>query len=214
MAVIDAVFFDVDGTLVDAREDIANAMNFTLRKLDIEERPEELIVSYIGTGVKDLARKCLGPDNKGLTDKAVEIFSRYYIRHSTDNSRLYPHVKEILILLKGKSNYIVTNRYAEFADTTLKGLGVRDYFKDIIGGDDEKCLKPSPCVLDRFFQKTKVDKSRSIIVGDMAIDILTGKNAGILTCWVTYGLGKDDDVRPLKPDYIIDDLIELKDIIE
>jgi len=211
---IDAVFFDVDGTLVDARKDIANAMNFTLRKLNLKERPEELIVSYIGTGVKDLARKCLGPYDEALTDKAIDIFSHYYIKHATDDSRLYPHVKEILEFLKDKNNYIITNRYAEFADVTLKGFGIRDYFKDIIGGDDEKCLKPSACVLDRFFAKSKVDKARSIIVGDMTIDILTGKNSGILTCWVTYGLGKGEDARPLKPDYVIDDLIELKGIIE
>lgn len=214
MRAIDAIFFDVDGTLVDARKDIVNAINFTLRKLGLEERPEASIVSYIGTGVKDLARRSLGPENEALTDHAVDIFSRYYVAHATDTSRLYPHVEETLKHFKDKDKYIITNRYSKFADVTLKSLGIRNYFKSIIGGDDEECLKPSACVLDRFFDKSTINKSKSIIVGDMAIDILTGKNARILTCWVTYGLGKIEDVKLLKPDYIIDDLIELKGIIE
>ena len=75
-------------------------------------------------------------------------------------------------------------------------------------------MKPSACVLDTALPKLKVDKARSIIVGDMAIDIMTGKNSGIKTCWVTYGLGKAEDVEPLKPDYAIDDLIELEKIIQ
>ena len=76
------------------------------------------------------------------------------------------------------------------------------------------CLKPSACVLDKVGPRPKIDKAKSIIVGDMAIDIMTGKNSGIRTCWVTYGLGSAEEVRPLKPDYIVDDMIELKGIIK
>jgi HAD superfamily hydrolase (TIGR01549 family) len=214
MIVIDAIFFDVDGTLVDSRKDIVKAMNYTLAQLGVPEKPAEEIVSYVGTGVRDLVTKSLGKANGHLTEKGIDIFSRYYIAHSADESILYPHVKEVLEYFKAKRKFIVTNRYSQFADATLKGLGIRKYFEKIFGGDDENCLKPSACVLDKAIAMLKIDKDKAFIVGDMAIDINTGKNSGIKTCWVTYGLGKGQEVLPLKPDFIINDMIELKGIIK
>ena len=93
---VDALFFDVDGTLVNSGADIANAINYTLRSVKLSERPKDEIISYIGTGVRDLIRKSLGDENTGLTDKAIDIFSKYYMAHSADESVLYPHVKEAL----------------------------------------------------------------------------------------------------------------------
>lgn len=213
MVDIDTIFFDVDGTLVDSRQDIVRAINYTLKRLGISERPSELIVSYIGTGVKDLLRRCLGRGNIDLADKGVEIFSNYYVKHSADQSKLYPHVKETLDYFKVKRKFVLTNRFRKFADATLCELGIRKYFEDIVGGDDEDCMKPSACVLERAISKLGIDRKEAIVVGDMALDIKTGKNSGILTCWVTYGLGKRKDFRDLKPDYIIDDIIKLKDVI-
>ncbi len=209
---VNTIFFDVDGTLVDARDDIANAVNYTLTKLGLKKRPMKSIVSYIGTGVKDLIAKSLGSKNSALSGEAVEIFSRYYVDHSADDAKLYPHTQEVLEYFKDKRKIILTNRYSKFADITLIKLGIRHYFEGIIGGDDESCLKPSACVLDTF--SPKLDKDKAIIVGDMDIDIMTGKNSGVKTCWVTYGLGKSKDVRKLKPDFVIDDMLELESIIQ
>lgn len=213
MIEINHIFFDVDGTLVDSRKDIVKSINYALRKLGVKEKPFESIVSYIGTGVKDLALKSLGPGKESLADEAVRIFSEYYVAHSADEASLYPHIEETLQYFKNKKKYILTNRYSRFADATLKGLGIRHYFEDIIGGDDENCLKPSACVMDNLADRIKFDKKSSIIVGDMDIDIMMGKNSGIKTCWVTYGLGKKKDMESLKPDYVIDDIVELKKII-
>lgn len=213
MFTVDSIFFDVDGTLVDARNDIAGSVNHALKSLGIREKSVPEIVSYIGTGVKDLIRQSLGDDNLSLQEKAEEIFTGYYVKHSADTATLYPHVKEVLEHFKDKKKYILTNRYSRFAEITLNALGVGQYFEEILGGDDEDCLKPSACIIDRVLHKLKIDKSRSIIVGDMAIDVMTGKNAGIKTCWVSYGLGRLEDIRNLSPDYIVDDIIKLKSII-
>lgn len=214
MVSIDAIFFDVDGTLVDSQKDIVKAISHTLKALGAPERPEELIVSYIGTGVKDLVRKSLGGRQGALVDKGVEIFGKYYMAHATDESKLYPHVRKTLEHFSAKRKFIVTNRYEQFADATLKGLGIREYFEDIFGGDDEACLKPSACVLDKAMAALRIDKNKTLIVGDMAIDINTGKNSGIKTCWVTYGLGKKEEALAALPDFIINDMIELTRIIK
>ena len=214
MASFDIIFFDVDGTLVDATTDIANAMNHALRVLALPELPKEAIVSHIGNGVKDLIRNSLGTDDEAIIERGTKLYGDHYIAHAADETVLYPHAVDILEYLKDRRKFILTNRYASFADAALRGLGIRNYFEAIIGGDDENCIKPSACVMKRAVKQFGIDKSKSLIVGDMDIDVMTGKNAGIEVCWVTYGLGKIEEVGPLKPEYIIDDLIELKEIVK
>lgn len=211
---IDIIFFDVDGTLVDARADIVEAINHTLRQLGFSEKPFDEVVSYIGTGVRDLVRHSIPSRDDNILAKGLEIFGGYYVKHAANKCTLYPHVMETLEYFRAKRKFIATNRFSRFADATLRGLGIRDYFEDIFGGEDEKCLKPNACSIERFDANLDIKSVPSIIVGDMAIDVETGKNAGIKTCWVTYGLGKAGDVEPLDPDYVIDDIAALKKIIK
>ncbi|MFA5142656.1 MAG: HAD-IA family hydrolase [Candidatus Omnitrophota bacterium] len=213
MVYIDSIFFDIDGTLIDARGDIVTAMNYALREMGFPEKPFEEIISYVGTGVTYLISKSLGSDDDSLVAKGVELYAGYYVAHPADKASLFPHAREILEHFKKKRKIILTNRYTNFAEPVLNALGIRGYFEDIVGGDDENCLKPSACVLDPIVSKLHIDRSKSLIVGDMAIDIMTGKNSGIKTCWVRHGLGKAEDVQPLKPDFVISDLMELINII-
>lgn len=205
--------FDLDGTLVDSREDIVNAVNFTLKAVGLQGKSKQKISSYIGQGVEDLIRRSLGNKKEALLKRVLFVFEKYYRKHSTDRSILYPGVEEVLEYFKDKRKIIVTNRNYEFALLTLKALGVYDYFEDIVGGDDIGCMKPSSCPLDRAIYGLDINKEKAIIVGDMYIDILAGKKAGIITCGVTYGIGKKEDIIKVKPDFIIDQIIELKDII-
>ena len=214
MLAVDAIFFDLDGTLVDARIDIVNAMNYTLARLGYEEKGFEEIVSYVGTGVSDLISKSLGNRDGALVDKGVRIYEDRYLKHPADEAVLYPHALDILEYFSNKRKFILTNRYVRLADAVLKKMGIQKYFEDIIGGDDENCLKPSACVLDNALNKYKVDKTKAIMIGDMAVDVMAGKNSGVATCWVTYGLGTPAEVKDTKPDYIINDIGELKKIIK
>ncbi len=213
MKYIDLIIFDLDGTLVDSRDDIANAVNFTLKKIGLKEKSIAEITSYIGTGVEDLIRKSLGNKQEAFLTKALSVFEEYYRKHSTDNSVLYPNVKEILEYFNNKRKTIVTNRNYEFALIALNKLGIQDYFEDVIGGDDIGCMKPSSCPLDRSMKRLNANREKAIIVGDMDIDIVAGKTAGIITCGVTYGIGEKEDIIKAKPDFIIDDIIDLKSII-
>jgi len=214
MVGIDTIIFDLDGTLVDSRKDIVMAVNFTLRKLGLPEKPPEVVVSYIGLGIRDLIKKSLGEEKRRLVDEALKIFTRYFRKHSADKSKLYPHVKETLDYFRNKRKVVITNRNKESACITLKKLGVINYFQEIFGGDDEDCIKPSACPLDRVCSKLGVDKNKIIMVGDMDIDIKAGKEFDVRTCWVTYGLGKREDIEKVGPDYVIDDIIDVKKIIK
>jgi len=209
------IIFDLDGTLVDSREDISNAVNFTLRELGLKEKKGSEISSYIGNGVQDLVEKSLEMKNNHLLEKALLIFEQYYRKHAADASYLYPSVKEVLEYFKNKRKAVATNRNYEFAAITMKELGIYDYFEGVFGGDDLWCKKPSSCPFDKVIDLFKIaDRKKTIMVGDMDIDVLAGKGAGVFTCAVTYGIGKKEDIVKAKPDYIIDDLAQLKNIVK
>lgn len=212
MHYIDLIIFDLDGTLVDSKDAIANGINFALKEAGLKEKKKSEISSYIGTGVDDLIRKSLGQGKENYFEKAKSVFENYR-KHSPDSSRLYPGVKETLEYFKNKRKTIVTNRKYEFALPTLKNLGIYDYFEDILGADDIECKKPSSCPLDKAITKLNINKEKTIIVGDMDIDILAGKSAGILTCAVTYGIGRKEDITKAEPDFTIDNISDLKNII-
>ena len=208
------LIFDLDGTLIDSKRDIITAVNFTLRNLNLKEKTSEEIISYIGNGVRDLLNKSLYPRNENLLEKGLAIFEDYFAEHSLDETVLHPHVEEILEYFKDKILLVVTNRTKRMSEIALRGLEIIGYFKDIIGGDDETCLKPSACPLEKAFSRFISNRQKSMIIGDMALDVLAGKNAGILTCAVTYGIGRKEDILKAEPDYIIDDIVKLKEIIK
>lgn len=213
MQEVDAIIFDLDGTLVDSKENIVNSVNFTLDKLGLRSKPFDEIVRLIGTGVNSLIRQSIGEKNRNLFDKGISIFENHYKKHGADKDKLFPCVEDILKHYKNKALFVVTNRKKNMAQITLNSLGIDKYFKDVIGGDDEYCLKPSACPLDKALVDL-ADRKRIIIVGDMDLDVLTGKEAGILTCAVTYGIGRMEDILKARPDYIVDALLELKEIVK
>ncbi|MDO9465156.1 MAG: HAD-IA family hydrolase [bacterium] len=209
---IELIMFDLDGTLVDSMKDITNAGNFTLENFGLMKKSEQEITSYVGDGREHLVKKLLG-DKQNFLKEAVSVFGEYYKKHSMDNSILYPNVKEVLEYFKDKKKAVVSNKNHEEVVSNLKSLAIYDYFKNIIGGDEVEYIKPSPFQLCKTMQGFHVNEKKSIMVGDMDIDILAGKNAGILTCAVTYGVSKKEDIIRAEPDFIIDDIIKLKDII-
>jgi phosphoglycolate phosphatase len=212
---IELIIFDLDGTLVDSRQDIVNAAGFMLRSLNLEKKPAEEIVSYIGRGLDAFIEDSLGDKADGMKNKALKIFRSYYKQHPADNAYIYPGVCEILDYFKAKEKAVVTNRNHRSAKALLKKMGMAEYFKNIIGDDNKICLKPSRCQIDKLLGKTSVkNREKVLMVGDMDIDVFAGKAAGVHTCAVTYGLGKRQDIERSMPDYIINKMLELKNIIK
>jgi phosphoglycolate phosphatase len=213
MVDIETIIFDVDGTLVDSRKDIVKAVHHALRAVGLEEKSSDQIITTLGMDIEDFILKCIGRRHRNLLHDAVDSFTEYFLKHAADESKLYPHVKEVLRYFQYKRKFVVTNRKKNITKATLKKLGVMNYFEDIFGADDETCMKPSVCPIDRLSARHGFVKEKTMIVGDMDIDIMTGKNFGIKTCWVSYGLGKKEDVEGLRPDFTVDDIRELERII-
>jgi phosphoglycolate phosphatase len=216
---IKIILFDLDGTLVDSKKVIIDAANYTLLNLGYKQKEEEEIINHLGFDISYIISRLTGSNDSALLIKGVELFKGYWREHITADSMLFRGVIETLDYLKSKEMIITSNGIREVIERMLNNFKIRKFFKEIISGDEPDCVKPTACPINMVFDRFKmgnrtVDKDRIMIVGDMDIDIKAGKNAGIKTCAVTYGIGKKKDIITAKPDFLIDDISELKNIIK
>lgn len=213
MKEIELIIFDLDGTLIDSKIDLANSVNHALDELNVPEKDTSLIAKYIGGGITNLMKLSLGRDNESELKRAVEIFKTHYGKHLTDNTVLYPHIEEALDYFSKKHKVVITNKTSDYTKAILKKLGVIDRFDIILGAEDVEKRKPSPYPIKKVINILNVSNKKTIIVGDMATDIAAGRNADICTCGVTYGLGAREDLLNAGPDFLINDIRELERII-
>ena len=141
------IIYDLDGTLVDTGEDIAEAANAMLRELQGAPLPQEEIRRLVGGGLHDLVRRCLKTEEAALIERGVRLFGVQYGRHLCDRSRLYPAAREALDYFRTRAQAIVTNKPSPFAQQLMAGLGVADYFVEIIAGGDGYPKKPDPAAV-------------------------------------------------------------------
>ena len=209
----DLIIFDLDGTLIDSRLDLANSVNYTRLQLGLSALENELIYSYVGDGASTLICRALGREpNEAEIKQALEIFLQHYKRHLLDNTVLYPGVREALDRLDSLTLTVLTNKPVDPSNEILKGLGVQNKFAVVYGGNSFEQKKPDPVGIHRILQDTGISRERALMVGDSWIDIQTGRNAEIVTCGVTYGLASDT-LQQAQPDFLIGDMRELLRIV-
>jgi phosphoglycolate phosphatase len=203
--------FDLDGTLIDSKLDLALSVNATLEHFNFKPLPHEEIFGYIGQGAPMLVRRALGhTTDDTLVQAGLEFFLSYYREHMLDNTVAYPGVREGLAELAaaGRILTVLTNKPERFSCHILEGLGLADYFAQVYGGNSFERKKPDPIGIETILRETGEEKDRALMVGDSEIDVLTARNAGIRVCGVNYGLGSHLlDEYP--PDVRIDSLTEL-----
>jgi len=215
MIEIDLIIFDLDGTLLDSKKVIVNAVNYTLYELGLKKKSGSQIIRQVGTGTSELIKKISGLKDMAGVEKGVKLFTQYWNNKLVGESRLFPNVKRVLEHFSDKRQFIVSNGSMMIIEKALENFKIKKYFQKIISGDDEDCLKPSTCPIDKAINIRDIEqKERTIMVGDMEVDIKTGKKAGIKTCGVTYGLGKTEDIKASKPDFLINDILQLMGIIK
>lgn len=209
----DLIIFDLDGTLIDSKLDLANSVNFTRQQMGLSVLEHRLIFGYIGDGATMLIRRAMG---EGLSEvevqKALDIFLAHYRQHLLDNTTLYPGVAEALDELRLLKLAVLTNKPLRPTQAILQGLQIHNRFAVVYGGNSFEQKKPHPAGIEQILCDTGVTRERTVMVGDSYIDIQTGRNAVVATCGVTYGLASDTLHEP-KPDFLIDDLRQLSRIV-
>ena len=201
--------FDLDGTLIDSRLDLIHSVNAMLRHLERPELDGDVIASYVGDGAPTLVRRALGDtDDEVLLRKAMEYFLVYYRQHKLDHTTVYEGIPEVLAHLANPSKgvesnavspdrvppdgvqrqmAVLSNKPVNPSRQIVQALGLGDFFVCVYGGNSFTTKKPDPLGVRTIMQETGVAADEALIIGDSSVDVLTGRNAGLWTCGVTYG---------------------------
>jgi phosphoglycolate phosphatase len=183
---INVIIFDFDGVIINSGADIANAVNYALRHFDRPLLPKDEIIA-----------------------NAMPVYREYYLENCIIETVLYENVKETLEFFKDKKIGLVTNKPENLTFKILEELGIREYFKIVIGPESVKKLKPDPEGLLKVIDAFGEEPAKAIMVGDSYTDVEAGRGAGTYTCGVTYGLGSSVELVNASPDFVIDDIIQL-----
>jgi len=196
--------FDLDGTLVDSKEDLANAVNVALESFELPPLPHPMIYSYVGDGATTLIRRALPPEKAEFLPEVLDRFLAYYRRHLLDTTRAYPGVVGALRKWTGLYRMaVLTNKGVAMTREILSGLSLDGYFFDVRGGDSFVTKKPDPEGLLHILREAGVEAREAIMIGDSRNDVLAGKAAGTVTCGVTYGLAAAGFAEH-PPDFTVD----------
>lgn len=216
-AVTRLVVFDLDGTLVDSRHDIALAANLTLESLGLARLSDATVVGFVGGGVKNLALRCLraatpSSEEPPPPDTFVERFMPIYSEHLLDRTLPYPGVVETLATLRetGVETAVVTNKPSAPARKIVEGLKLGP-FAILVGGDSMPVRKPDPEPLLAALGHVGAAVHDALYVGDMAVDVQTARAAGVPFVGVTWGIGKRTDMETAGARDFVDHMRELLD---
>lgn len=205
------LIFDLDGTLIDSRLDLANAVNAALEQMGRPRLPNERIYSYVGNGAPVLLRRAMGDEApQEDVDQALARFLDYYGEHLLDHTRPYPGVNGALRRFHdaGLRMAVLTNKPERLSRRLVEGLGWKDLFFRVYGGDSLPEKKPHPVGIETLMREAGADKDETLMVGDSAVDVLTARNAGVPVAAVTYGL-QPETLEQYPPDILVDSLEEL-----
>lgn len=206
------IVYDLDGTLVDTQEDIAQAVNYALESLRAPARPADEIRRFVGWGLRELMATCLATTDPSLIDRGVALFEACYRQHLLDHSRLYPGGRDALEHFKDRHQAVLTNKPNPFACDLLEGLGVGRYFVEIIAGNSGYPKKPDPTSLLALMERLGVSAAHTILVGDSPIDIQTGRRAKVLTIVVSHGFSDEQALQAAQPDAQVKDFDALLEL--
>jgi phosphoglycolate phosphatase len=208
---MDLLIFDLDGTLIDSRLDLAHSVNAARAHLGLPPLDDELVVSYVGHGAPMLLRRALGD---GASDAEVQAalayFLAHYREHALECTTFYPGVRESLERWHGagKRLAVLTNKPVDISRKIVDGLGAGGLFFRIYGGDSFEFKKPDPIGIETLRKEAGVGRDRTMMVGDSSVDIETARNAGVRGCGVTWGLQPDSLANPA-PDLLVDRMEQL-----
>ena len=208
--------FDLDGTLLNTLDDLANACNYALNKFSFPTHEVEEYKKFIGNGIYKLVERAV-PNNKKdkeTVEKVLEIFSEYYNEHMIDMTKPYEGIITLLdeLRVKGIKLAVVSNKKHEFTMQIVeKYFG--DRFDIVFGHRESYKAKPDPVSVLEVIDKFNILKNECIYIGDSNVDIMTARNSGIECIGVSWGFRGKEELAKAGADYIADNIIELKDIL-
>jgi phosphoglycolate phosphatase len=190
------IAFDLDGTLVDSRRDLADSANALIRELGGGTQPEEAIGRMVGEGAALLVTRALRASGLGVEavpgrlERHLARFLQIYDGRLLNHTRPYDGVREAVAAARRHARVsVLTNKPSRATEAVLEGLGLRGLFDDVVGGDGAWPRKPDPASLRELMSRAAAGPPRTLLVGDSIVDYETAANAGARCCLAAYGFG-------------------------
>ena len=204
------LIFDLDGTLIDSKRDLADSVNAMRVHLGEPLLPDELVYSYVGNGAAVLVQRSLPGRDEEEIERGLKFFLEYYRDHMLDATTLYPGVREGLdkLLAADVKMAVLTNKPVRFSEHLIQGLGLERHFFRIYGGNSFEEKKPHPKGIELLMEESAIGRRETIMVGDSAVDVMTARNAQVRACGVSWGF-QPETFAQAPPDFVIDDMNEL-----
>lgn len=188
---LELVVFDLDGTLVDSRRDLADSANVLIREHGGTPQDVVTLGRMVGHGAAALVRRAL--DAAGVRPRppdALDRFLEIYSDRLLDHTRPYPGIPEVVGTLHGRVPLaVLTNKPGDASVRILEGLELADAFDAIVGGDGPHPRKPDPAALQELVRASGARADSTLFVGDSIVDFQTARNAGVRACLARYGYG-------------------------
>lgn len=215
MKAYDTVIFDLDGTLLNTLEDLADSVNYALAQAGMPFRSTEEVRRFVGNGVRRLMELSIPQgENNPRFEEIFSVFREHYFVHCNDRTGPYPHIMEMLEQLKerGYKLAIVSNKYYD-AVQELRKLYFADYISVAIGEKEGIRKKPAPDTVQEALHALGSDKSRAVYVGDSEVDIATAANAGMDCIVVTWGFRTREEQKRAGGKVFADDPMDILDLL-
>ena len=183
--------FDLDGTLVDSRRDLADATNALLVELGALPLPVDAVAAMVGEGAAVLVRRALTASGLDpATPGALDRFLAHYEERLLVHTRPYEGTREALVELHAICPLaVLTNKPTRATRSVLEGLDLAGFFRWVVGGDTAHGRKPDPAGLQWLMEQAGADPRQTMLIGDSPVDRETALRAGARVCLVRYGFG-------------------------
>ena len=211
------IIFDFDGTLGDTRRNIVTTMQMTINELQLPYRSEDECASTIGLPLAGCFKTMFPDLQESFLPRCAETYRRIFNENLlTIKPEAFPGVVATLSALKerGYTLTIASSRSRNSLKELTHDMGIADYISYILGADDVKEAKPKPEPVLKTLADMHFNAGETLVVGDMAVDILMGTNAGAKTCGVTWGNGSREELENAGATFIIDRMEEILEIVE
>jgi phosphoglycolate phosphatase len=217
---MDALLFDVDGTLVDTREDLAASANVLREQFGLPRVTTAEVVGWVGDGAQVLVARALGRPEQGAHEdprvaEGLALFRDHYTGHMLERTQPYPGTLEGVRRLRetGRKLAVVSNKPRAMCVQILDALGFQGAFSLVLGGDSLPRKKPDPAPLLHALESLDVPPERALMVGDGAQDMRAGRAAGCATAAALWGFRSRAELEPTRPDYWLDSFAGLEELL-